>query len=108
MVDTVTPSLDDQEEVVFVTNDASISISLTSPRTDTQDKDPPLTPQDEVPPPTPEPLPPSPPSSPPATINANIISEQLIVSSTCLDTLSVVTMIMIMVLVWVWVIWKKW
>ena len=66
MPETVTPSLDDHEEVVFVADDAPISVSLTQPRTDIQDDDMP---------PTPDPsLLPSPPSrlSPPATITANI------------------------------------
>ena len=81
MVDTVTPSLDDHEKVVFVADDATVSVSLISRRTDTQDKDPLLTPD--------QPLPPSPPASPPATLNANIISEQTIVSGTSSDILSV-------------------
>ena len=81
MFETVTPSLDDHKEVVFVANDASDSVPLTPPRTDIQDNDIP---------PTPNPLlPPSPPSriSPPATITANIVSQHPIVSGTSSDTL---------------------
>ena len=69
--DTVAPSLDDHEEVVFVADVASVSVP--SPCTDTQDKDPPPTPTLD------SPLQPSPPSSPPATITANIVSEHSIV-----------------------------
>ena len=81
MIETVTTSFDDHEEVIFT--EASGSVSLIPPRTDVQDEDPP---------PTPDPLlPPSPLSSPPATITANIISEQPIVSGTSSDALLVLS-----------------
>ena len=83
ILETVTPSLDDYEEVVFVADNASVSVSLTPPRTDIQDNN-------DMPP-TPDPplllLPPSC-ISPPATITTNT-SKQPIVSGTSLDTLSV-------------------
>ena len=83
MLETVTPSLDDNKEVVFVADDASISISLTLPHTNIQDdNDKPLTPN--------PPILPSPPSqiSPPAIITT-YISERTIVSGTSLDVLLV-------------------
>ena len=84
MLETVTPSLDDHKEVVFVTNDAPVSISLTQLRTDNQDN------HDDMPPTPDLSLLPSPSSriSPPATITTNT-SKQPIVSGTSLDTLSV-------------------
>ena len=90
VVDTVTPSLDDHEEVLFFADNVFVSVSLTLPRTNTQDKDPPPTPQDEDSPPDPS-LRPSPPSSPPATITANIVPERSIVSGTSSDALSVLS-----------------
>ena len=83
MLETVTPSLDDHVEDVFVANDASVSVSLTPPRTDIQD--------DNLPPTPDPPLPPSHPSSPPVTITTNIVSEHPIVAGTSLDALSVLS-----------------
>ena len=74
MLEILTPSLDDHEEVEFVANNASVSISLTPLRTDIQDDDMHPTPD--------PPLPPLPPPSPPATITPNIVSEHPIVSGT--------------------------
>ena len=87
MPETITESLDDHNEVVFVVDKVPLTpISSTQPRTDIQDDDV------YVMPPTPDPsLLPSPPSriSPPATITANFVSKQPIVLSTSLDAVSV-------------------
>ena len=87
MPETVTPSLDDHEEVVFVIDDAPPTpVSSTQPHTDVQDNDV------NVMPPTPDPsfLPSPPPHiSPSATITTNFISKQSIVSSTSSDVILV-------------------
>ena len=89
MLETVTPSLDNHEEVVFVVdNIPPTPVSSTQPRIDIQDND------INVMPPTPDPsLLPSPPSriSPMTTITANFISEQPIVSSTSSDAILVMS-----------------
>ena len=87
MPETITESLDDHNEVVFVVDKVPLTpISSTQPRTDIQDDDV------YVMPPTPDPsfLPSPPPHiSPSATITTNFISKQSIVSSTSSDVILV-------------------
>ena len=89
MLETVTPSFDDHEEIVFVVDDApSTPVSSTQPRTDIQDND-----VNVMPPTSDLSLLPSPPSHiyPPATITDNFISEQPVVSSTSSDAISMMS-----------------
>ena len=88
MPETVTATLDDHEEVVFVVNNLPLTPVLSTPHTGNQEDDVDVMPLI----PNPSALP-SPPSriSPPAIITAIFVFKQPIISSTSSDTISVMS-----------------